>query len=195
MAKGYKYYLFNKPYGVLSQFTKEAPNHITLADFMSLQPDVYPVGRLDKDSEGLLLLTNDNKLKTALLSPASHVSKRYLAQVDGDITADAVRKLQAGVTIKVKKKPYKTQKAWVQKLGSFEYPERDPPIRKRAAIPTSWVEVKIHEGKNRQIRLMCAAVGFPVLRLIRTHIGSLHRDIPVGTIVELSISDLRYLSE
>lgn len=191
--KNFKYYLFNKPYGVLSQFTKEVATHVTLADYLNVPVDVYPVGRLDKDSEGLLMLTNDNNIKNALLSPANQITKTYLAQVDGDITADAVRSLQAGVTISVKKKPYKTQPAIVQKLGSFVYPERDPPIRKRADIPTSWIEIKIYEGKNRQIRLMCAAVGFPVLRLIRTAISDLKRDIPLGSMIELSTGDLRYL--
>lgn len=191
--KAYKYYLFNKPYGVLSQFTKEVATHVTLADYISVAKDVYPVGRLDKDSEGLLMLTNDNKIKTALLSPTNKVTKTYLAQVDGDITAEAVRALQAGVTISVKKKPYKTQPAQVQKKGSFIYPERDPPIRKRADIPTSWIEIKIYEGKNRQIRLMCAAVGFPVLRLVRTAISDLKRDIPLGSMIELSVRDLGYL--
>lgn len=170
-----QYFCIYKPFNTLSQFTKEAPHHITLRDiFPQLPHDVYPVGRLDKDSEGLLILTNDNHFKTRVLLPDSKIAKTYLAQVDGDITKQAVEALRKGVTIKVGKKSYQTQPATVVKLSSKpELPERDPPIRFRASIPTSWIEITIIEGKNRQIRKMCAKVGFPVLRLVRIRIGKL----------------------
>ncbi len=194
MTQSYHYYLFHKPYGVLSQFSKEKPNHVTLADFLSLPKDVYPVGRLDKDSEGLLLLTNDNKLKTRLLNPSSKVTKTYVVQLDKDITDDAIGKLEAGITIKVKKKPYTTLPANVKKITDFKYPERNPPVRYRANIPTSWIMIEIHEGKNRQIRKMCASVGFPVLRLIRVSIGSTSSIIPIGEHISLSKEAVKKLT-
>jgi 23S rRNA pseudouridine2457 synthase len=170
-----QYFCIYKPYNTLSQFTKEAPHHITLRDvFPELPSDVYPVGRLDRDSEGLLILTNDNHFKTMVLLPNSKIAKTYLAQVEGDMTTEAVEGLRKGVTIKVNKKPYFTKPAIVVKLASApELPDRDPPIRFRAAIPTSWIEITITEGKNRQIRKMCAKMGFPVLRLVRIRIGEL----------------------
>ncbi len=164
------YYIFNKPYNVLSQFTKEVPSHVTLQDYLDLPPDVYPVGRLDKDSEGLLLLTNDNTLKTKLLKPEFKSPKTYWVQVEGDITKVALDQMRSGVTIKLKKGPYDTQPCEVDKISSPDVEERDPPVRKRASIPTSWIEITIEEGKNRQIRKMCAKVGFPCLRLIRCKI-------------------------
>lgn len=190
MTKGHKYYLFHKPYGVLSQFTKEVASHITLADFVKVESDVYPVGRLDKDSEGLLLLTNDNKLKTTLLSPKSKKIKTYMAQLDGDITKEAIAQLAKGVKIKVNGKKYQTLPAEARKVKKFKIPARVPPVRYRAEIPTSWVEIKIHEGKNRQIRKMCAQVGFPVLRLIRTAIGPISHTLEDGQLVELKKSEV-----
>jgi len=173
MAK-YIYYIFNKPYNVLSQFTKEVPEHITLKDYLDLPSDVYPIGRLDKDSEGLLLLTNDNKFKNRLLDPKSKSKKTYWVQVDGEITTNAISQLSKGVTIKIKKGYYQTLPGQVKKIVPNNIEERKPPIRKRAFIPTSWIEITIEEGKNRQIRKMCAQVGFPCLRLIRTKIKSLN---------------------
>jgi 23S rRNA pseudouridine2457 synthase len=167
------YYIFNKPYNVLSQFTKEVPEHITLKDFLTLPSDVYPVGRLDKDSEGLLLLTNDNSLKNKLLDPKNNSSKTYLVQVEGDITASAIQALKNGVSIKLKNGSYKTQPCKVKKVKEPQIEERNPPVRFRAAIPTSWIEITIGEGKNRQIRKMCAQVGFPCLRLLRIKIKGL----------------------
>ncbi|MEM9546049.1 MAG: pseudouridine synthase [Bacteroidota bacterium] len=169
----YIYYIFNKPYNVLSQFTKEVPTHVTLKDYLDLPLDIYPIGRLDKDSEGLLLLTNDNELKTKLLKPEKKSPKTYWAQVDGDITPAALEQLRRGVIIKLKRGPYETQPCHVDKIIPHNIEERDPPVRKRASIPTSWIEITIEEGKNRQIRKMCAKVGFPCLRLIRTRIATL----------------------
>jgi len=185
--------LLNKPYGVLSQFTKEVDTHITLADYVQLEKDVYPVGRLDKDSEGLLLLTNDNNLKTKLLSPKSKKPKTYLAQVDGAISASAIVQLQEGVEISINKKKHLTLPAKVRSVSNINIPPRVPPVRFRAEIPTSWVEIIIHEGKNRQIRKMCSAVGFPVLRLIRIAICDLNINIPSGEYIQLSESQIKLL--
>jgi len=182
----YSYYIFHKPFGVLSQFTKEVPTHLTLADYIQLPSDVYPVGRLDKDTEGLLLLTNDNKLKTTLLDPEQHKSKTYLAQLDGDISDEALQQLAEGVTIRVSKKPYNTRPAKARRLIGYDIADRDPPVRYRAHIPTSWIQLVITEGKNRQVRKMCAAVGFPVLRLIRTAIGNLDIKLAAGELQELT---------
>jgi len=175
------YYIFNKPYNVLSQFTKEIPEHITLQDFLDLPSDVYPVGRLDKDSEGLLLLTNDNQFKNKLLDPKNKSPKTYQAQVEGDISEDAINALRNGVSIKLKKGPYTTQPCHAEKIEKPDIPKRNPPVRYRASIPTSWIEITISEGKNRQIRKMCAKVGFPCLRLIRSKIkGEAFADLLMG---------------
>ncbi len=168
----YIYYIFNKPYNVLCQFTKEIPQHVTLQDYLILPKDVYPVGRLDKDSEGLLLLTNDNQLKNKLLDPGSKSSKTYMVQVDGEISKDAITKLRSGVRIKLKKGYYITKSCDVSKIDPPDIKKRNPPIRVRPSIPTSWIEITIEEGKNRQIRKMCAAIDFPCLRLIRSKIRS-----------------------
>ncbi|SOE19540.1 ribosomal large subunit pseudouridine synthase E [Spirosomataceae bacterium TFI 002] len=167
------YYLINKPYGMLSQFIPEG-GHRALCDFgFDFPKDVYPVGRLDHDSEGLLLITNDNKLKNHLLDPKFKQPKTYWAQVEGEITDEALRVLKKGVEIKHKGKVHKTAPCDGKLLGEIDLPERDPPIRYRKSIPTSWVELTITEGKNRQVRKMTAAVGFPTLRLIRVSIGDL----------------------
>lgn len=187
------YYIFNKPYNVLSQFTKEVPEHITLQDFLDLPPDVYPVGRLDKDSEGLLLLTNDNALKNKLLDPNYKSEKTYLAQVEGSMTEQALAQLKNGVTIKLKKGPYRTKPCNVRVVNP-EIPARIPPVRFRASIPTSWIEITITEGKNRQIRKMCAKVGFPCLRLIRTGIeGLTFADVLSGQSRQIREEELNHL--
>ncbi len=190
----YVYYIFNKPYNVLSQFTKEVPEHITLQDYLDLPSDVYPVGRLDKDSEGLLLLTNDNQLKNKLLSPDRKSPKTYLVQVDGDISDEAIKTLQNGVTIKLKKGPYKTKSCLARKVEKPNVTPRVPPVRYRANIPTSWIEITITEGKNRQIRKMCARVDFPCLRLIRMKVNNLQfGDIKSGEGRHLSNEELKKL--
>lgn len=160
--------LFNKPYGVLSQFTPEA-GHRALDEF-GLPAGVYAAGRLDHDSEGALLLTDDGKLIKKLLDPKFEHPRTYLAQVDGQITPEAVRQLQKGMVIK----GYRTKPCKAEMVEEPEWLwERVPPIRYRAAIPTSWVHLTLIEGKNRQVRHMTAAVGFPTLRLIRVQIGNI----------------------
>ena len=157
---------FNKPFNVLSQFTDAAGRH-TLADFLHL-PNCRPVGRLDRDSEGLLLLTDDGALQQRLADPRFKLAKTYWAQVEGLPDGAALARLAAGVALK----EFTTRPARVRPIDppAGLWP-RDPPIRSRAAIPTRWIELAIREGKNRQVRRMCAAVGFPVLRLVRSAIG------------------------
>ena len=192
----FQYYIFNKPYNVLSQFTKEVPEHITLQDFLTLPSDVYPIGRLDKDSEGLLLLTNDNNFKNRLLDPHYKSQKTYITQLDGDITEDAVAALQKGVIIKLKKGNYKTKPCKASKIDNPNILDRDPPIRVRANIPTSWIQITIEEGKNRQIRKMCAASGFPCLRLIRTKIKDLDfKDLKSGSFRPLTNDEVNELKK
>lgn len=155
-----------KPFGVLSQFSGEGE---TLGLLGSFPNDIYPVGRLDKDSEGLLLLTNDKKLNHLLLDPNHNHERTYWVQVEGEITNEALRKLEAGLTISVNKKKYRTLKARAEFIpdAAAILPERHPPIRYRKNVPDSWLALHLKEGKNRQVRKMTAAVGFPTLRLVR----------------------------
>lgn len=170
----HNYFILYKPYGVLSQFTREHPDHRVLGDLYGFPRDVYAVGRLDKDSEGLLLLTNDKTLNQRLLDPQQGHQRTYWAQVEGDIDENALQQLRQGVDIRIKKKDYRTHPAKARRLvSSPDLPERDPPIRYRKNVPDSWLELQLTEGKNRQVRRMCAAVGFPVLRLVRVAIGQL----------------------
>jgi 23S rRNA pseudouridine2457 synthase len=134
---------------------------------------VYPVGRLDADSEGLLLLTNDKQLNHRLLNPKFRHNRTYYVQVEGELTNEACQKLTQGVTISVDGKPYHTLPADARPLAEPDLPARNPPIRYRASIPTSWLAISLHEGKNRQVRKMTAAVGFPTLRLVRWAIENL----------------------
>ena len=158
--------LLNKPYKVLSQFT-DPDGRPTLADFVDV-PGVYPAGRLDHDSEGLMLLTDDGKLQARISQPRSKFPKVYRAQVEGIPTAEQLRDLVAGVTLK-------DGPARAHFARSIEEPanlwKRDPPIRERKSVPDSWIEISLTEGRNRQVRRMTAAVGLPTLRLIRWSIG------------------------
>lgn len=161
----YKYFIIYKPYGVLTQFTGEEPN---LASIGTFPKEVYPVGRLDKDSEGLLLITDDKWLNHHLLNPRFGHQRTYFAQVEGIPTADSLKQLQSGVFINVDGKEYKTKPALAKILDQVpNLPDRIPPIRYRASIPDTWIELTLIEGKNRQVRKMTASVGFPTLRLVR----------------------------
>lgn len=171
----YRYYVVYKPYGMLSQFTPDQPGQRTLAELGAALPkDVYPVGRLDADSEGLLLLTNDPRLNARLLRPEGGHERVYWAQVEGIPTEEALDTLRSGVVIRINGKTYRTRPARVRLLEvPPELPPREPPIRFRKSVPDRWVELALTEGKNRQVRRMCAAVGYPVLRLVRVQIGPL----------------------
>ncbi len=159
---------FNKPYGVLSQFTQNEESHRTLKEF-KFPRDTYPLGRLDRDSEGLLLLSDEKDWIDDFLHPRHAHKRTYHVQVDGAVTEAAMIQLRKGIMIQTGK----TLPCDARVLNPApQYPERVPPIRVRKAIPTSWAELKLTEGKNRQVRRMTAAVGFPTLRLIRYAIGS-----------------------
>lgn len=163
---------FNKPYRVLSQFTDEN-DRATLADYISIKK-IYSIGRLDYDSEGLMLLTDDGKLKHKLANPKYKVDKVYLVQVEGVAKKPALDKLRNGIILKDGKAKAQKVKMLFKQPG-FVW-KREPPIRQRKNLPTSWIEITINEGRNRQVRRMLAHVGLPVLRLIRLSIGEYKLD-------------------
>jgi 23S rRNA pseudouridine2457 synthase len=161
--------IFNKPFDVLSQFTdtKSPTKRQTLSDFIDV-PKVYPAGRLDRDSEGLMVLTDDGQLQAMISSPRFRMPKTYYAQVEGIPDDDALEKLRKGVVLK----DGKTRPADVERIDEPDWLwPRTPPIRVRKSIPDTWIKLTIFEGKNRQVRRMAAAVGFPTLRLIRFSVG------------------------
>jgi 23S rRNA pseudouridine2457 synthase len=162
---------FNKPFGVISKFRPE-PGRRTLADYLSM-PNVYPAGRLDTDSEGLLLLTDDGALQARIANPRHKLAKVYWAQVEGEPTDDAVAALRKGVDLG----DFVTKSAGARLIDEpANLWPRDPPIRYRAKIPTAWLELTLREGKNRQVRRMTARVGFPTLRLVRASVGRVGLD-------------------
>jgi 23S rRNA pseudouridine2457 synthase len=161
--------LFNKPFDVLSQFTdKRSPTpRRTLSDYIDV-PEVYPAGRLDRDSEGLLILTDDGKLQAKISNPKAKMSKTYLVQVEGVPTDQDLDPLRTGITLK----DGPTRPAKVRLIDTPDLWERDPPVRFRKSVPDSWIEMTITEGRNRQVRRMTAHIGFPTLRLVRWRIGA-----------------------
>ena len=161
--------LLNKPFGVLSQFTdvKSPSPRPTLSAFVDV-PDVYPAGRLDRDSEGLLVLTDDGALQSRIADPKHKMTKSYLVQVEGAPTDADLQPLRDGVTLK----DGLTRPAKIRLIDPPQLWERDPPVRFRKSVPDTWIEVTISEGRNRQVRRMTAHIGFPTLRLIRWRVGS-----------------------
>lgn len=177
---------FNKLFQVMSQFSPEG-NKQTLKDFIDI-PRVYPAGRLDYDSEGLLLLTDDGRLQARISDPQHKLPKTYWVQVEGEITPEAIQALQQGVVLKDGRTKPALAAAMDEPNGLWE---RVPPVRYRASIPTSWLSLTIAEGRNRQVRRMTAAVGFPTLRLIRYAIGAVTlASLPLGGFKEISVAAL-----
>jgi 23S rRNA pseudouridine2457 synthase len=169
-----RYFLFYKPFQVLTQFSAEGEKKTLAHYFKNIPKDIYPVGRLDFDSEGLLLLTNDKKLTLQLLEPRFKHERTYYVQVEGIFDEVAKQKLASGVEINVDGKSYKTLPSKVEIFQDEPLlPERNPPIRFRKNIPTTWISLTLKEGKNRQVRKMTAAAGFPTLRLVRFSIGNI----------------------
>jgi 23S rRNA pseudouridine2457 synthase len=188
-----RFILFYKPYDVLSQFTEEPGSSArTLKDYIAV-PDVYPVGRLDRDSEGLLLLTNNGRVQHRLTDPRFAHPRTYWVQVERIPDPEALQTLRQGVTIQ----GYRTRSAKVHLLDREpDLLPRDPPIRFRKQVPTAWLEMTLTEGKNRQVRRMTAAVGFPTLRLVRVAIGELRlTELKPGQWRELTVAEMREIGE
>lgn len=183
-----KYVIFYKPFGVLCQFTKDSEEQKSLADF-NLPEGIYPAGRLDKDSEGLLLLSNDGQLMDKVTSPKNEKSKVYLVQIEGVPTKQSLSKMMNGLMIQGKM----TLPCKVRVLDDFIIKDRTPPIRKREKIPTTWIEVILKEGRNRQVRRMTAAINHPTLRLIRSKILNLSiTDLEEGSFLEITRNDIKF---
>lgn len=182
-----QYFIVYKPFHTLCQFSL-SENKKTLAYYFKLPKNIYPVGRLDYDSEGLLILTNDKKLNHLLLHPTKEHKREYIVQTEGIVTPHALQQLSFGVNINLNGIMYKTKKAEAEIITEPQYlPERNPPIRCRKNIPTSWIKLVLTEGKNRQVRKMTAAVGYPTLRLIRSSIENICiNNMQPGDMIELS---------
>lgn len=184
-----KYFIAHKPYRVLSQFSFSDGKQ-TLKNIFDVPSNVYPVGRLDYDSEGLLLLTDDKKLNKLLLDPFFGHEREYWVQVEGEISQQAIGKLRDGVGININGEIYRSKKCRV-KIFSSSFPKvsnRTPPIRFRKNIPDSWISIILIEGKNRQVRKMTASIGHPTLRLIRYRIENV-------TLGELKPGEMRTISQ
>ena len=177
--------LFNKPFGVLSQFTDRGSpaERATLSDFIAVK-DVYPAGRLDRDSEGLLLLTDDGRLQARIADPRFKLPKTYLVQVEGDPQDAALERLRRGVELN----DGPTRPAEIERIDDPRLWPRDPPIRVRKSVPDHWLRITIREGRNRQVRRMTAAVGLPTLRLVRWSVGDWTLEgIAPGEVTEISV--------
>jgi 23S rRNA pseudouridine2457 synthase len=186
MATIKKYFILNKPYGVLTQFT-DKENRKTLSSLYKFPKEVYPVGRLDLDSEGLLFLTNDKTLTDYLLNPKNKHEREYYVQVEGIPTQKELQKLRDGIILK----DGKTLPAKVKIIADPKFPPRIPPIRERKDIPTYWLSIALVEGRNRQVRRMTAAIGCPTLRLIRIRIKNLLLGkLKTGEVKEISEKEL-----
>ncbi len=173
----HSYFVIYKPYQVMSQFSPSGDKK-TLKDYFDVPKDVYPVGRLDFDSEGLLILTNDTSLNHQLLHPQNEHEREYWAQVDYAVLPSSIQQIQQGVAINIDGKMYQTKPCQASLiLPEPQVPDRFPPIRFRKEIPTTWLQLILKEGKNRQVRKMTAAIGHPTLRLIRYRI----EQIKLGT--------------
>jgi len=185
-----KYYVLNKPYGVLSQFTSEDGKK-TLAGLYNFPPKVYPAGRLDLDSEGLLLLTDDKSLTDYLLNPKNRHEREYYVQVEGIPTVEDLARLEKGIILGGKV----TLQANSKIINDFLIEPRNPPIRYRKNIPETWISVTLIEGRNRQVRKMTAAIGYPTLRLIRIRIKNLMLgDLKPGEVRELTKAEIDLLT-
>jgi 23S rRNA pseudouridine2457 synthase len=182
-----RYILFNKPYGVLSQFTDEGTGNPTLKQFIDV-PDVYAAGRLDRDSEGLLLLSNDGLLIKRLTDPKNHIEKTYWIMVEGDPTPDKLIRLESGIQLR----GYVTLPAKARRIPDPDLPPRLKPVTPHG--PTVWLEIKLREGKKRQIRHMTAVVGLPTLRLVRVAMGDVHlNELQSGKWRDLTQNELNLL--
>ncbi len=184
-----KYILFNKPYGVLSQFTDEGTGHDTLKKFISV-PGVYAAGRLDRDSEGLLLLTDDGALIKKISDPKHHVEKTYWVMIEGEPTPQKLSQLENGIQLK----EYRTRPCKARLISDPSLPPRTKPVTPHG--PTAWIEIKLREGKKRQVRHMTAAIGLFTLRLVRVAIGSIELgDLESGRWRELTADEIRSLKK
>jgi 23S rRNA pseudouridine2457 synthase len=184
-----RYILFNKPFDVLSQFTDEGTGHSTLKAYINV-PDVYAAGRLDHDSEGLLLLTDDGALIKKLTDPKHHIEKTYWAMVEGAPTQEKLDQLQRGIQLK----DYRTLPAKARLISTPSLPPRPKPVTPHG--PTAWIEIKLREGKKRQIRHMTAATGLFTLRLVRVAIGEIQMgELEVGAWRELTSQELKTLKK
>lgn len=182
-----RYILFNKPYGVLSQFTDEGTGHPTLKQYINV-PDVYAAGRLDRDSEGLLLLTDDGALIKRLTDPKHHIEKTYWVMVEGEPTADKLTQLERGIQLK----DYRTLPCKARLIQTPSLPPRPKPVTPHG--PTAWIEIRLREGKKRQIRHMTAAVGLFTLWLVRVAIGNIQLgDLAAGKWRELTQAERNLL--
>ncbi len=189
-----RYFAFHKPYGFLSQFTDEG-RWKGLATLSLFPPNVYPIGRLDADSEGLLLLSSDSSINARLLHPKKKHKRSYLVQVEGEISDEAIRALRGPLHLNYKGKTHRTALAEVKRIAEPEFLEdRDPPVRFRKSVPSSWIELVLTEGKNRQVRKMTAHVGFPTLRLLRQSIEGISiAQLPQGAMKEYSKKEFEEL--